>query len=174
MLRCCRVDSPVGSLCLAAEGGSLVGLWMEGQRFFGAPFPALPPCGEAEGVLADACRWLEAYWEGQAPNPLRLPLAPAGTAFQQKVWRALLSVPYGETRCYGALAAQLGSSARAVGGAVGRNPIAVIIPCHRIIAADGTLAGYAGGTARKRFLLNLEQGPLFSRTMRQRADGNGA
>lgn len=163
MLRCCRAASPLGSLSLAAEGGKLVGLWMEDQRFFGEPFQPLPPCGEAIGVLADACRWLDAYWAGRAPNPLQLPLAPQGSAFRQKVWKALLTVPYGQTRSYGALAQQVGSSARAVGGAVGRNPIAIIIPCHRITAADGSLTGYAGGTERKRFLLAAEQGSLFPR-----------
>lgn len=156
MLRCCCVDSPVGNLCLAAEGGFLVGLWMEGQRFFGAPYGMLPSCGEADGVLSEAIAWLDAYWAGQAPSPTALPLASRGTAFRQRVWRALAEIPYGETRSYGALAVQLGSSPRAVGGAVGHNPFIIIIPCHRVTGARGVLTDYAGGTARQRFLLKHE------------------
>lgn len=156
MVRCCCVDSPVGVLCLAAESGALVGLWMEGQRFFGEPYDALPPCGEPCGVLAEAAAWLEAYWAGMAPSPSVLPLAPRGTAFRQRVWRALSEIPYGGTCSYGELAAALGSSPRAVGGAVGHNPISIIIPCHRVTGAGGVLMGYAGGTARQRLLLERE------------------
>lgn len=156
MLRCYCVDSPVGKLCLAAEGAALVGVWMEGQRFFGAPYGVLPPVAEPCGVLAAAAAWLEDYWAGREPSPLALPLAPQGTAFRQRVWRALAEIPYGETRGYGELAAQLGSSPRAVGGAVGHNPISIIIPCHRVTAVGGALIGYAGGTERQRLLLERE------------------
>lgn len=86
-----------------------------------------------------------------------VPLAPRGTAFQRRVWDALLAIPYGETRTYGELAAALGSSARAVGSAVGKNPVSVIIPCHRVLGAGGSLTGYAGGLDRKRALLALER-----------------
>lgn len=157
MLRCCCVDSPVGVLYLAASDRALEGLWMEGQRFFGQPFGALPPCGEAEGVLAAALEWLAAYWAGLRPDPAALPLAPRGSAFRQRVWRALLGIPYGETRTYGELAAHLGSSPRAIGGAVGHNPISIIIPCHRVLGADGAMTGYAGGEARKSLLLAHEK-----------------
>lgn len=156
MLRCCCVDSPLGRLRLAAEGEALVGLWMEGQRFFGEPFGALPVCGEATGVLAEAQEWLRAYFAGEAPRAARLPLVLHGSPFRQRVWRALQEIPYGETRCYGELAAQLGSSARAVGGAVAHNPLSLVIPCHRVVGADGALTGYAGGEARKAALLRLE------------------
>lgn len=156
MLRCCRVGSPVGALCLAAEGTHLVGLWMEGQRFFGVPYGSLPPCREPRGVLAEAVAWLDAYWAGGAPSPSLLPLAPQGTTFRQRVWQTLLGIPYGETRSYGELAALLGSSPRAVGGAVGHNPISVIIPCHRVTGANGVLTGYAGGTPRQLLLLAHE------------------
>lgn len=157
MLRCSAYVSPVGTLCLAAEGGSLVGLWMEGQRFFGAPFGALPdPCAPM-GAAAEAVRWLDAYFGGERPSPADLPLAPRGTPFRRCVWQELCRIPYGETLSYGELAARVGSSPRAVGGAVGCNPIALIIPCHRVVAADGGLGGYAGGEARKRYLLAHEQ-----------------
>lgn len=156
MLRCCCVDSPVGKLCLAAEGEALVGLWMEEQRFFGAPYGALPRCGEADGVLTEAVAWLDAYWAGRMPDPAVLPLALRGTPFRQRVWQTLLRIPYGETRSYGELAVQLGSSPRAVGGAVGHNSICIIIPCHRVTGAGGELKGYAGGTARQRLILELE------------------
>lgn len=156
MLRCCCADSPVGMLYLAASDKALVGLWMEGQRFFGQPYGALPPCGAATGVLAAALEWLAAYGAGRRPDPAALPLAPCGSAFRLRVWRALLGIPYGETRTYGQLAAQLDSSPRAVGGAVGHNPISIIIPCHRVVGAGGALTGYAGGEERKRALLEHE------------------
>ncbi len=157
MLHCCCVGSPVGRLYLAESDGALVGLWMEGQRFFGQPFGTLPPCGAATGGLPAALEWLAAYWSGQQPDPAALPLAPRGSAFRQRVWRTLLGIPYGETRTYGDVAAQLGTSPRAVGGAVGQNPISIIIPCHRVVGVGGALTGYAGGEARKRFLLLHEQ-----------------
>lgn len=157
MLSCCCVASPVGRLTLAAEEKTLVGLWMEGQRFFGEPFSVLPPCGAAVGVLAEACGWLNAYWDGRHPDVGDLPLGLHGSLFRQRVWRELLSIPYGETRSYGELAARLGSSPRAVGGAVGHNPISIIIPCHRVVGAGGALTGYAGGEARKRLLLRHER-----------------
>lgn len=157
MLSCCRVASPLGMLTLAAEKEQLVGLWMEKQRFFGEPFAVLPPCGAVVGVLADARAWLEAYWAGQSPHAGDLPLDLRGTPFRQRVWRELMSIPHGETRSYGELAARLGSSPRAVGGAVGHNPISIIIPCHRVVGAGGSWTGYAGGEARKRFLLLHEQ-----------------
>lgn len=163
MLRCCRVDSPVGALCLAAEGEALVGLWMVGQRFFGEPYGVLPPCGEPDGVLAETVAWLDAYWAGQMPAPSALRLAPQGTPFRQRVWRALAAIPYGETRSYGELAAALGSSPRAVGGAVGHNPICLIIPCHRVTGAGGVLTGYAGGTARQRWILEHECSHVYAR-----------
>ena len=100
--------------------------------------------------------WLDAYFAGKAPEVSGLPLSPKGTAFQKKVWQELLNIPYGTTNTYGALAGRLGSSARAVGSAVGRNPISIVIPCHRVLAADGSLTGYAGGLENKEKLLQLE------------------
>ena len=114
-------------------------------------------------VLDAARDWLLRYFAGDAPDPRALPLAPQGSAFAREVWRLLLAIPYGRATSYGALAAQLAAqrglahmSAQAVGGAVGRNPIAIIIPCHRVLGAQGQLTGYAGGLAAKRFLLAHE------------------
>lgn len=159
MLRCCSYQSPLGSLLLAAEGESLVGLWMEGQRFFGVPYgAALPSAGRVQGVLANACAWLDAYFGGARPSPTALPLTPPGTVFQRRVWQELLGIPYGSTCTYGELAQRLSSSPRAVGRAVGRNPLSIVVPCHRVVGADGGLGGYAGGLSRKQYLLSHECG----------------
>ena len=143
-------SSPVGPLTIASDGAAITGLWM-----------ALP--GEIRDdlpVLTAARDWLDRYFRGEAPDPKELPLSPAGTAFQKQVWNRLLEVPYGQTRTYGDIAREIGKhrACQAVGQAVGRNRIAIIIPCHRIIGADGSLTGFAGGLEMKRQLLNLEQG----------------
>ena len=158
----CDYESPLGRMLLAADDDGLTGAWFYGQRYFarglegaeknerrGAPFDS--------PVLLAARRWLDAYFAGERPDAADVPLAPRGTAFQRRVWGALLAIPYGETRTYGELAAELGSSPRAVGAAVGRNPISVIVPCHRVLGAGGSLTGYAGGLDRKRVLLELER-----------------
>ena len=153
------LPSPLGLLTLSAQNDALTGLWMEGQKYFCSGIPAgvkeksLPVFHQAEAYLS-------AYFSGAALPPLP-PLCPAGTAFQRAVWALLREIPYGQTRTYGALAAELrrrglGGSPRAVGAAVGRNPISILIPCHRCVGTDGSLTGYAGGMARKRFLLELE------------------
>lgn len=158
MLRCCSYQSPVGPLLLAAEESALVGLWMEGQRFFGMPYgAALPPSAEPTGVLCEAVAWLEAYFAGECPAAEEVPLAPFGTEFQQRVWRELGGIPYGVTCTYGALAQRLSSSARAVGGAVSRNPLSIVVPCHRVVGSAGRLGGYAGGIVRKQYLLEHER-----------------
>ena len=152
----CYVPSPVGRLTLAAEAGSLIGLWLEGQRYYGDCLT--PDAAEAPEALPfpQARQWLTAYFAGKAPDIGALPLAPRGTDFQRRVWQALLDIPYGRTVTYGGLARQLGSSARAVGGAVGKNPISILIPCHRVVGSGGSLTGYSGGLDNKRFLLALE------------------
>jgi len=150
-----RVASPLGPLTLAARDGALIGLWLENQKNFAAGIDHAVEAPEA-APFSQAVGWLQAYFSGQAPASVDFPLKPAGTVFQRRVWHALLDIPWGETRTYGALARQLGSSARAVGAAVGCNPISIIIPCHRVVGADGSLTGYAGGLENKRKLLALE------------------
>ncbi len=140
--------SPVGNIVLTSDGTALTGL-----RFAEAtnenPARDIPP-------LADACRWLDLYFSGA--NPCFTPrLAPKGTPFQQSVWRELLAIPYGHTVSYGHISQRLRCrSAQAVGGAVGRNPIALIIPCHRVIGSDGQQTGYAYGLDRKQWQLSHE------------------
>ena len=150
-------ESPLGRILLCAHEGALIGLWFEGQKYERAGCKGL--AGEAEtdkAVLRSAREWLDAYFAGERPRFAGI-LAPRGTAFQQRVWGELQKIPYGETISYGALAERLlCGSARAVGAAVGRNPISLLIPCHRVLGADGKLTGYAGGLERKARLLKLE------------------
>ncbi|GAA2760407.1 methylated-DNA--[protein]-cysteine S-methyltransferase [Actinopolymorpha rutila] len=149
------VDSPVGPLTLVATEGVLAGLYMTdqrhrpGQETFGVPDP-----DGFEEVTAQ----LEAYFAGRL-REFDVPLAPVGTEFQQEVWAGLRAIPYGETRGYGELAREIGrpAASRAVGLANGRNPIGIIVPCHRVVGASGSLTGYGGGLERKQFLLDLER-----------------
>ena len=150
-----RYCSPLGMLTVAAEGGALTALVIDGQKYADRHLDGVGTERETP-VLHRARLWLDAYFAGKAPDVSGLPLSPKGTAFQKKVWQELLNIPYGTTDTYGALAARLDSSARAVGSAVGRNPISIIIPCHRVLASDGSLAGYAGGLENKEKLLRLE------------------
>ena len=158
------LPSPVGLLTLASDGQALTGLWLDGQKYFTA---GLEP--EAENrpdlpVFRQTSQWLEAYFK-KAPLPVLPPLAPKGSPFRQAVWKLLLEIPYGETITYGALAQALrdrgvSAAAQAVGGAVGHNPISILIPCHRCVGSDGSLTGYAGGVEKKRALLELEGADL--------------
>ena len=153
--------SPLGELILVSDGSALTGLRFTGQRHFPAGLPAPGPVSASE-VFEDTARWLELYFSGERPSFLPR-LSPEGTAFQRTVWERLLRIPYGKTVTYAGLAAGLGTSARAVGGAVGRNPISLIIPCHRVVGAGGALTGYAGGIGRKEALLRFERGGAISR-----------
>lgn len=153
------VDSPVGPLTLVADGGALAGLSMSEQRHAPAPGWFGEPADEpSSGPLAEASRQLREYFGGQRTE-FDLPLTLDGTAFQQRVWAALRQIRYGETVSYGRLADWIGqpSASRAVGLANGRNPIGIIVPCHRVVGADGSLTGYGGGIERKRYLLAHEQ-----------------
>ena len=153
------IDSPIGPLTLVAAAGRLTGLYMDAQRHRPGDEVIGTPGEEEAEPFASAAAQLTAYFAGQLTE-FDLPLAPAGTQFQRTVWAALRQIPYGETWSYGQLASKIGNPAavRAVGLANGRNPIAVVIPCHRVIGADGSLTGYGGGLGRKRFLLELEAG----------------
>lgn len=160
-------DSPLGGITIASDGVALVGLWFDGQKHLPDPFvPGALAEGSAESdppVSAQTDAWLDTYFAGSDPGPTP-PLAPRGTAFRREVWEILLQIPYGRTTTYGDIAARLARrrglghfSAQAVGGAVGHNPISVIIPCHRVLGSDGSLTGYAGGLERKAALLALER-----------------
>lgn len=149
------IASPVGDLTLVASDGALTGVYFPGHRHG----PDVGTFGERDdGVFAQAVRQLSEYFASERTR-FDLPLAPRGDAFQQKVWMLLRDIPYGQTRNYGQLAASLGDRnlARAVGAANARNPLSIIVPCHRVIGSDGNLVGYAGGLDRKRFLLALEE-----------------
>lgn len=154
-------DSPLGQITVASDGEAIVGLWFDGQRHDRDVLQkaykeaALPIFGEAD-------RWLDVYFSGRAPN-FTPKLNLRGTAFRRRVWEILLQIPYGQTVTYGQIADRIARerglkrmSARAVGGAVGRNPISLIVPCHRVVGAKGSLTGYAGGADKKAWLLRQE------------------
>jgi len=153
------IDSPVGPLTIVAEDGAIVCLYMDLQRHrpdddeLGEPDPR----GRETQPFNAAAEQLGAYFAGQLTT-FDLPLAPRGSRFQQRVWAALQEIPYGQTESYGELAQRIGSTggARAVGLANGRNPIGIVIPCHRVVGSNGSLTGYGGGLDRKRQLLHLE------------------
>ena len=157
-----HVDSPLGSITLASDGQALTGLWFDGQKYFADTLTEQHE-EKALAVFEQTEYWLSTYFSGRIPDftpPLRL----KGTPFREEVWRILLTIPYGQTVTYGEIAAILasrrglaGMSAQAVGGAVGHNPISLIVPCHRVVGADGALTGYAGGVEKKRWLLDLER-----------------
>lgn len=147
-----HVDSPVGPLLLSGTEDALHGI------HFSTETPAVMPAAGLGGVLVEAKRQLDAYFAGDLRR-FDLPLAFDGTEFQARVWRLLTDIEYGETRSYGELASRLGNpnASRAVGAANGRNPISIVVPCHRVIGADGSLTGFGGGLPIKRFLLELER-----------------
>lgn len=153
------LTGPLGDVLLRAEGGCLTGAFFAGQKYHpGALADAAPPDRQTVRLFDGAAAQLQEYFAGVRQR-FTVPLAPVGSRFQQDVWRALLSIPFGETTTYGALAMRIGlpaGHARAVGGAVGRNPISVIVPCHRVLGSQGALTGYAGGVPRKQALLRLE------------------
>ena len=162
-----RYMSPLGYITLASDGEALIGLWFEGQKHFALTLTNESSEDSDLPVFEQTRNWLDLYFSGECPD-FTPPLAPKGTPFQQKVWRLLHAIPYGKTVTYGEIARRFvekfhetslpkkNMSAQAVGGAVGRNPISLIIPCHRIVGANGSLTGYAGGLERKKFLLELE------------------
>ena len=156
-----HAESPLGTILLSGDGEALTGLWFLGQKYEGAGLPENAPTDEGLPVFETGRAWLGAYFGGEALPELP-PLRPAGTDFQKDVWQRLLAIPYGERRTYGGLASELETilgrktSARAEGAAEGRNPISLLIPCHRVVGSGGSLTGYAGGLERKAFLLALE------------------
>lgn len=155
------MDSPVGELRIVAGASALTAI--EFTPWQGVPGRPLGPRADTDALLVEAVRQLRAYFDGDLKE-FDLPLEPAGTAFQVAVWEQLRGVGYGETASYGEVARRLGmtvAASRAVGLANGRNPIPVVIPCHRVVGASGSLTGYGGGLPRKQYLLELEQDALF-------------
>lgn len=155
--------SPIGKILLASNGTAITGLWFLGQNHFGSTLRSPALDGTSLPVLQQAIQWLDDYWRGTNPSPASLPIQLQGTVFQQNIWKLLLEIPYGTTITYGELARQYAleagmeaMSARAVGNAVGKNPISIIIPCHRVVGSSGRITGYAGGIVRKSALLQHE------------------
>lgn len=146
--------SPLGPITLSSNGEALTGLWFDGQKYFGA---TLTEHREEQDcpVFQETFRWLDLYFQGRDPG-FTPPLAPRGSVYRQKVWKALLEIPYGQAVTYARLAGLIPTSPRAVAGAVAHNPISLLIPCHRVIGTGGALTGYAGGLDKKRALLRLE------------------
>ncbi len=156
-------DSPLGGILLSADDKGLTGLWFDGQKYFAYGLTESETCDEQENsTLTEAKCWLDIYFSGKEPD-FDLPLNPTGTDFQKSVWSILYTIPYGKIMTYGQIAAQIVAeqgaahmSAQAVGGAVGHNPLSIIVPCHRVVGTNGNLTGYAGGIDRKIKLLTLE------------------
>lgn len=158
-------DSPLGGILLAADDVGLTGLWFDGQKYFARGL-SNERIAQETPILTEAKRWLDIYFTGKEPD-FTPPLHPIGSAFRRSVWEILLQIPYGQTMTYGEIARQLAKkqglermSAQAVGGAVGHNEISIIIPCHRVVGADGSLTGYAGGIGKKEKLLELERADM--------------
>lgn len=161
MIYTCTIDTLLGAMTAAAAEDKLIGLWFVGQRHYPVDAPTWVNQPE-HPILAALGGWLENYFKGQVGR-LDLPLNPRGTPFQKAVWGILLRLPPGKTTTYGDIAKQLAAergvasmSSQAVGGAIARNPISILIPCHRVVGANGSLTGYAGGIDKKRTLLQLE------------------
>ena len=157
------IESPIGKITLGSDGESLVGLWTDGQRYFDDTVPNEMLLNDNLNVFTITKDWLNRYFDGMKPQISELPLAPIGGEFRQIVWKVLTEIPYGKVITYGELAQKIAKqrgiekmSAQAVGGAVGRNPISIIIPCHRVVGANGNLTGFSGGIQMKQQLLQHE------------------
>lgn len=163
MIYSARYLSPLGEITIVSDEVSLLGVYFEGQKYFYGSLEEEPVEKDDIPVLESAKKWLERYFEGKKPDISELPLAPAGSEFRQAVWKILCEIPYGSVIAYGDIAKKIAEerglynmSAQAVGGAVGHNPISIIIPCHRVVGSNGSFTGYAGGIERKEELLRLE------------------
>ena len=154
---------PLGNLTVAAEDNKIIGLWIEGQKYFRSDYKNDFVRSDDDITLCETKEWLDRYMNGEKPKISELRLAPKGGEFRQSVWKILCEIPYGETTTYGEIAKEIARlkslesmSAQAVGNAVGHNPISIIIPCHRVVGTNGSLTGYAGGIDKKIFLLQHE------------------
>ena len=165
MVYTCGYDSPLGGITVACDDSAIIGLWFDGQKHFGNVLPRRTEQA-SHPLLADAKRWLDVYFSGREPDHLP-PLRYDPTPFRKTVCDIMLTIPYGKTMTYGQIAARIAErrgivkmSAQAVGGAVGHNPISLMIPCHRVVGTSGSLTGYGGGIMRKQKLLELERADM--------------
>ena len=165
MIYTAKYDSPLGGITLACDDSALIGLWFDGQKHFGSTLPKQVEAAE-HPLFAEARRWLDVYFSGREPDFLP-PLRYDSTPFRKTVCDIMLTIPYGKTMTYGEIAAEIAHlrnlpkmSAQAVGGAVGHNPISLMIPCHRVAGTNGSLTGYGGGITRKVRLLELERADM--------------
>ena len=156
-------DSPVGKILLASKDNQLIGLWIEGQKYYLGNVKEDIQEKDDEIIFTKTKKWLDKYFRGEKPQIIELDLAPSGSEFAKNVWKILCEIPYGEVTTYGKIAKKIANkmhkdkmSAQAVGGAVGHNPISIIIPCHRVVGTKGNLTGYAGGIDKKIKLLEHE------------------
>ncbi|GHV12821.1 methylated-DNA--protein-cysteine methyltransferase [Bacteroidia bacterium] len=157
----CKIESPVGTLTVSSDGSTVLGLWIEGQKYFAGNLGK--DCVEQDLPVFESVRkWLDCYFSGKEPDFMP-PLKPKGNPFQKSIWNILCEIPFGAVITYGDIAKQIAArqrlermSAQAVGGAVGHNPISILIPCHRVVGSNGSLTGYAGGIGKKVKLLTLE------------------
>ncbi len=163
-----NLKSPLGDITASAENNALTGLWFVGQKYYPSD-KSLWTCDPNYPIFIELGRWLEDYFEGKR-NAMLPDLKPKGTDFQKTVWEILLEIPFGRVTTYGEIAKKIASSkgipsmsAQAVGGAVGHNPISILIPCHRVVGANGSLTGYAGGLEKKKALLCIEKADLACR-----------
>lgn len=156
-------ESPIGKLLLASKNNKLIGLWIEGQKYYLGNLNEELQENNEEEIFVKTKEWLDRYFKGEKPQISELELEPIGSEFRKNVWKLLCKIPYGQVTTYKNIAEDMAKimnkkqmSAQAVGGAVGHNPISIIIPCHRVIGTDGSLTGYAGGIDKKIKLLKLE------------------
>ena len=156
--------TPIGDVLLASKNNELIGLWFEGQKYYLNSINEEMQVKNEEEILKKTKNWLDRYFKGEKPSIKEIKINPNGSDFRKEVWKILCKIPYGKTITYKEIAEKLAKerglksmSAQAVGGAVGHNPISIIIPCHRVVGSDGKLTGYAGGLDKKEYLLKLEQ-----------------
>ena len=160
-------NSPLGDLTLASDGTNLIGVWHTRKKYFPSSVDSEMVENDSLEIFRDTKIWLDKYFKGEKPQIGELPLAPVGNKFRQSVWKILCEIPYGEVTTYGKIAARIAQqrglkrmSAQAVGGAVGHNPVSIIIPCHRVVGTNGSLTGYAGGIDIKVKLLKHEKADM--------------
>ena len=167
MIYSTHYNSPLGDILLASKDNKLIGLWIEGQKYYLSNLKEEIKENGEEEILTKTKKWLDRYFKGDKPDIHELELNPIGSEFRQEVWGILKRIPYGKTITYNDIAKEIANkrgiermSAQAVGGAVGHNPISIIIPCHRVVGSNGSLTGYAGGINKKVYLLKHEKADM--------------